>query len=132
MPDTTPPAHEQPISNVVVPSLDELADLRAPEQHYPLARQMRRRIIYHSGPTNSGKTYHSIERLKEAAGEGHACLFAGPLRLLALEVYQRLNREGTACALIETIEHLDAAALEAVREQRRQRSRTTHDALGVN
>lgn len=43
------------------------------------------------GPTNSGKTYHALKSL-EAAGKG---LYCGPLRLLALEVYEQLNRNGS-------------------------------------
>ena len=33
---------------------------------FPLARAMRRHFILHIGPTNSGKTYDAIERLKNA------------------------------------------------------------------
>jgi ATP-dependent RNA helicase SUPV3L1/SUV3 len=47
-------------------------------------------IIFHSGPTNSGKTYNALERLKEA-NEG---LYLGPLRLLAAEVYENLTSDG--------------------------------------
>lgn len=48
------------------------------------------------GPTNSGKTYQAIERLKKAGanreqGDGPAGLFCGPLRLLALEVYEQVQ-----------------------------------------
>lgn len=48
-----------------------------------------------TGPTNSGKTYQAIERLKKAGanqqpGDGPAGLFCGPLRLLALEVYEQV------------------------------------------
>lgn len=31
-----------------------------------MTRLMKRNIIYHGGPTNSGKTYHALQRLKEA------------------------------------------------------------------
>ena len=36
-----------------------------PEQDYPTARAMKRHFVLHIGPTNSGKTYESLERLKE-------------------------------------------------------------------
>ncbi len=62
---------------------------------YPAARKMRRHFILHVGPTNSGKTYEAIEGLK-AAGEG---AYFGPLRLLAFEQYEKLNREGYPCSL---------------------------------
>lgn len=49
------------------------------------------------GPTNSGKTHLALQRLSEARS-GYFC---GPLRLLSLEVYERLNREfETPCSLI--------------------------------
>ena len=51
------------------------------------ARAMKRRIIYHAGPTNSGKTHTALERFS-AADTGVYC---GPLRLLATEVFRRTN-----------------------------------------
>lgn len=48
------------------------------------------KIIFHSGPTNSGKTYNALERLKEAKRG----LYLGPLRLLAAEIYENLTADG--------------------------------------
>lgn len=59
-----------------------LTDLTCPASWYPAARMMRRRIIAHMGPTNSGKTHAALAHLK-AAPTGVYC---GPLRLLAWEV----------------------------------------------
>lgn len=70
-------------------------DLRAPEQLYPRARLRRRRVVYHGGPTNSGKTHWALEALKRANNG----VYAGPLRLLAVEVYERLNTSGVYCSL---------------------------------
>lgn len=53
-------------------------------------------MVYHGGPTNSGKTYHALQRLKAADPLHGGGAYLGPLRLLALEVYDRLNEEG-AC-----------------------------------
>ncbi|MED4225771.1 DEAD/DEAH box helicase [Neobacillus cucumis] len=53
------------------------------------------RYVLHIGETNSGKTHHALEKMKEA-GSG---LYLAPLRLLALEVYDKLNAEGTPCSL---------------------------------
>lgn len=75
-----------------------------PEDEYPGAREIKRRFILHIGPTNSGKTHDALERLKEC---GHGAYF-GPLRLLALEVYDRLNTEGLACSMITGEETLEA------------------------
>ncbi|CAM9514324.1 unnamed protein product, partial [Hapterophycus canaliculatus] len=85
--------------------LDSMVDLRNPHHAFPMARLRKRRIIYHGGPTNSGKTYQAIERLKKAGanrqqGDGPAGLFCGPLRLLALEVYEQLNSQGVYCSLM--------------------------------
>lgn len=55
-----------------------------------------RRFILHIGGTNSGKTHMAIERLKQA-DKG---VYAGPLRLLALEVYDKLLDAGVACSMI--------------------------------
>eukprot|EP00752_Nemacystus_decipiens_P012450 g11031.t1 len=89
----------------VAKKINGIVDLRNPHQSYPLARLRKRRIIYHGGPTNSGKTYQAIERLKKAGahrqpGDGPAGLFCGPLRLLALEVYEQLNSQGVYCNLM--------------------------------
>lgn len=42
--------------------------------------------VIHLGPTNSGKTHDALQRLKER-GSG---VFAGPLRMLAREAYEKL------------------------------------------
>lgn len=76
---------------------------KKPEQEYPGAREMNRKFILHVGPTNSGKTHDALERLKQC---GHGAYF-GPLRLLALEVYDKLNTEGTACSMITGEETLE-------------------------
>lgn len=73
-----------------------LADLRYPTEWYPATRSMQRSIHLHIGPTNSGKTYQALQRL-EAAERG---VYAGPLRLLAHEVYTRMNAKGKPCNLI--------------------------------
>lgn len=63
---------------------------------YPLARQMRRKFILHLGPTNSGKTYEGVERLRYARNG----IYLGPLRLLAAEQFETLNKDGTPCSLV--------------------------------
>ena len=73
-----------------------LADLRHPAEWYPLARTLQRTIHLHVGPTNSGKTYQALKKLEQA----EKGLYAGPLRLLAHEVYRRLNAKGNLCNLI--------------------------------
>lgn len=72
------------------------ADLRFPIEWFPATRAMQRKIHLHVGPTNSGKTYHALQRLEQA----ESGVYAGPLRLLAHEVYSRLNANGKPCSLI--------------------------------
>jgi ATP-dependent RNA helicase SUPV3L1/SUV3 len=67
-----------------------------PKDEFPETRKIKRTIVIHTGPTNSGKTYQALERLKKA-GNG---LYLAPLRLLALEVYERMNTEGVRCNLL--------------------------------
>ena len=64
---------------------------------------LRRRFVLHVGPTNSGKTYDAIEAL--AAAESGAYL--GPLRLLALEMFDKLNARGCRCNLLTGEEHIE-------------------------
>jgi ATP-dependent RNA helicase SUPV3L1/SUV3 len=74
---------------------------------FPLARELRRKLILHIGPTNSGKTYQAMKAL-EKADTGY---YLAPLRLLALEGYESLKKEGIASSLItgeEQLLHEDA------------------------
>ena len=73
-----------------------MLDLRKPHLWYPVARSLQRRLVYHMGPTNSGKTYNALQAMR-AARSGVYC---GPLRLLAMEIYDELNASGTYCNLI--------------------------------
>ncbi|XVF14250.1 hypothetical protein REPUB_Repub09cG0042100 [Reevesia pubescens] len=56
---------------------------------------MKRKIIYHCGPTNSGKTYNALQRFMEAK-KG---IYCSPLRLLAMEVFDKVNAQGVYCSL---------------------------------
>lgn len=67
-----------------------------PELEFPEALEMKRHFILHIGPTNSGKTFQALERLK-SAGDG---VYLGPLRLLALEVYEKMKEFGVACTML--------------------------------
>lgn len=60
------------------------------------ARRINRKIIYHMGPTNSGKTYHAIQALCEAK---KGCYLA-PLRLLASELFDTMNNKGVKTSLL--------------------------------
>lgn len=55
---------------------------------YPATRSLRRHFHLHIGPTNSGKTHTALTALSMAERGA----YAGPLRLLAHEVWDRMNR----------------------------------------
>lgn len=63
---------------------------------YPEARALTRKIIFHSGPTNSGKTYHALERFFSSKSG----VYCGPLKLLATEVFHKSNQRGVPCDLV--------------------------------
>ena len=66
------------------------------EQLRQRAEEMERSFILHVGPTNSGKTYQSVQALCDApSGQ-----YLGPLRLLALEMYDKLNENFCRCSLL--------------------------------
>lgn len=69
---------------------------------FPIARDMQRKLTLHIGPTNSGKTYTAMQKLK-SADTGY---YLAPLRLLALEGYENLNEMGVDCSLITGEEQL--------------------------
>ncbi|XP_077421024.1 ATP-dependent RNA helicase SUPV3L1, mitochondrial isoform X2 [Vanacampus margaritifer] len=76
--------------------LRKISDLRVPVNWYPEARTIQRKVIFHAGPTNSGKTYHAIQRYL-AAKSGVYC---GPLKLLAHEIFEKTNQAGVPCDLV--------------------------------
>jgi len=66
---------------------------------FPTWRHARRdvqQLTLHVGPPNSGKTYTALEALK-TSGNGW---YLAPLRLLAFEIYDRLNNAGVPCNLL--------------------------------
>ena len=85
-----PKFHRYKVRNRIL----ELVPAR-PEMEFAEVRELRRHFIFHIGPTNSGKTFQALERLKEAA----CGVYLGPLRLLALEVYERMNEMGVPCTM---------------------------------
>lgn len=74
----------------------KIADMRFPHEWFPATRAMKRTVHLHVGPTNSGKTYNALKALENAKSG----VYAGPLRLLAHEVYSRFMAKGKLCALI--------------------------------
>ena len=66
-----------------------------PEMEFAEVRELARHFILHIGPTNSGKTFQALERLRQAKNG----TYLGPLRLLALEVYEQMHDAGVPCTM---------------------------------
>lgn len=66
----------------VTQNLISISDLRLPHEWYPETRNFKRKIIYHYGPTNSGKTMTSVQHLVNSKRG----IYCAPLRLLACEI----------------------------------------------
>ncbi|KQQ30927.1 helicase [Methylobacterium sp. Leaf123] len=65
-------------------------------EKFAAARRLNRRILFHMGPTNSGKTYAALQALS-AAPTG---AYLAPLRLLALENYEALGERGLRAGMV--------------------------------
>ncbi|KAK8718868.1 hypothetical protein OTU49_014410, partial [Cherax quadricarinatus] len=81
---------------VCMDDLYKISDLTNPPNWYSEARALNRKIIFHAGPTNSGKTYHAMEQFLNA----ESGIYCGPLKLLATEVFNKSNERGTPCDLV--------------------------------
>jgi ATP-dependent RNA helicase SUPV3L1/SUV3 len=71
-------------------------DLDAYARSFAKARAIKRHHHFYLGPTNSGKTHHAIQALI-AAKSG---IYLAPLRLLAMEIRDRLIAAGVPCNLV--------------------------------
>lgn len=76
--------------------LRKISDLGLPYNWYPEARGKIRKVYFHSGPTNSGKTYSAMKRFLESKSG----IYCGPLKLLAVEIFNRSNENNTPCDLV--------------------------------
>ncbi|MDO9394211.1 MAG: SUV3 C-terminal domain-containing protein [Methylotenera sp.] len=65
-------------------------------ESFTLARLLKRHHHFYLGPTNSGKTHHALIALQNA----ESGVYLAPLRLLAMEIRDRLVAAGVPCNLI--------------------------------
>lgn len=68
----------------------------SPAFYVERAKKLKRSFVLHVGPTNSGKTHDAIEDLKKNTPG----TYLGPLRLLALEMFDRINADGIPCSML--------------------------------
>ena len=74
----------------------ELLSQYSPDHYIDYGQHLYRQFVLHVGPTNSGKTFDAIQYLK-----GHTPgTYLGPLRLLALEMFDKLNDAGVPCSML--------------------------------
>ncbi len=74
----------------------EIFQKYSPDAYIERARQLKRSFVLHVGPTNSGKTHDALEDLKRNTPG----TYLGPLRLLALEMFDRINASGIPCSML--------------------------------
>ena len=77
-------------------ALTETLNLHDYPATFPVARALRRRIHFRLGPTNSGKTHDALIALQNA----ESGVYLAPLRLLAMEIRDRLTDAGIPCNLV--------------------------------
>ena len=87
---------EQALRERQLREITELYASFSPESYVERARRLHRMFVLHVGPTNSGKTYDAIEDLKKHTPG----TYLGPLRLLALEMFDRINDAGVPCSML--------------------------------
>lgn len=63
---------------------------------FPVARSLDRQFLFLAGPTNSGKTHEALK----LAGDAETAEILSPLRLLALEHYERMSESGLQAGMI--------------------------------
>ena len=90
--------------------LTELYDSFSPAGYIERARGLQRIFILHVGPTNSGKTYDAIEDLKRHTPG----TYLGPLRLLALEMFDKINDAGIPCSMLTGEESIPVEGAEVI------------------
>jgi ATP-dependent RNA helicase SUPV3L1/SUV3 len=70
--------------------------LIAYREYFPRARALHRELVLYAGPTNSGKTWRALNELV-SAGTG---AYLAPLRLLALEGQDEIEKRGSTASFI--------------------------------
>ncbi len=76
--------------------IEDKLNLKSYEQSFNLARSIKRKFSIFVGPTNSGKTYHALNEMKNAQNG----LYLAPLRLMAAEGQESLSERGIVANLI--------------------------------
>lgn len=89
-------AHVVRSNSKLLKGLPTGVSLHDPLTWYPKARALGRKWVLHIGPTNSGKTYQAMEAMQTAC----TGVYLAPLRLMALEGFERLVARGLRAQLL--------------------------------
>jgi ATP-dependent RNA helicase SUPV3L1/SUV3 len=79
-----------------VRALVEERGLIAYRDYFPRARELQRELVLYAGPTNSGKTWRALNDLVE----GDSGAYLAPLRLLALEGQEEIEKRGKSASFV--------------------------------
>lgn len=90
--------------------ITELYESFSPEAYIERAKRLHRAFVLHVGQTNSGKTYRAIEDLKKNTPG----TYLGPLRLLALEMFDKINDAGIPCSMLTGEESIPVEGAQVV------------------
>src|SRR3989338_11528692 len=71
-------------------------DLNEYKDFFQVDREMKRKHKFFVGPTNSGKSYRGFNEL----ARGSSGVYLPPLRLLALEGQEEIEKRGRICSLL--------------------------------
>lgn len=99
--DWMPDSHKELLERVDHMRAQKILQLKDYPKSFELARALGRRLYAKLGPTNSGKTFDALTALA-AAPSG---VYLAPLRLLAIEIRDRLMEQGVPCNLLTGEEH---------------------------
>ncbi len=94
--ETGPSFPEVNIKKKVQSQIQEALDLQSYKELFPIARAIKRTHTLLVGPTNSGKTYQALNLLSGY----NSGAYLSPLRLLALEVQEEIEKRGKPCSLL--------------------------------
>lgn len=76
--------------------ISDILNIKNYHESFINARNINREISFIVGETNSGKTHEALQSLIQA----ESGVYLAPLRLLAFEIYEKLNNLGIPCNLI--------------------------------
>lgn len=94
--DWLPPAQKAILAEIDAKNAKAILQVQDYHHSFGIARSICRKLHANLGPTNSGKTWEALAKLAQASSG----VYLAPLRLLAIEVWDKLNSQGVPCNLL--------------------------------